>query len=210
MRPKLGRRARALLARFVTLKLDTTMKDQETPPAPGNGVAQTADDSPPAGELVETPESIVLDRDRLAAEKTELQNAILRLAAEFDNSRKRVERERADLIEYAAADAVKLLLPILDDFERALHAHPATGRHAAELVKGVELIYQHLVEVLTKLGLQPIEAQGQPFDPNLHHAIEMVRDERYEEPTVIDELQRGYTLKGRLLRPAMVRVASRE
>ena len=186
------------------------MKDQETPPAAGNGVAQTADDSPPAGELVETPESIVLDRDRLAAEKTELQNAILRLAAEFDNSRKRVERERADLIEYAAADAVKILLPILDDFERALHAHPATGRHAAELVKGVELIYQHLVEALTKLGLQPIAACGQPFDPNLHHAIEMVHDERYEQPTVVDELQRGYTLKGRLLRPAMVRVASRE
>ena len=191
MRPKLGRRARALLARFVTLKLDTTMKDQETPPAPGNGVAQTADDSPPTGELVETPESIALDRDRLAAEKTELQNAILRLAAEFDNSRKRVERERADLIEYAAADAV-------------------TARAATELVKGVELIHQHLVEALTKLGLQPIEACGQPFDPNLHHAIEMVRDERYEVPTVVDELQRGYTLKGRLLRPAMVRVASRE
>jgi len=66
-----------------------------------------------------------------------------------------------------------------------------------------------MVEALTRLGLQPIEAQGQPFDPNLHHAIEMVRDDQYEDPTVVDELQRGYTLKGRLLRPAMVRVAGR-
>lgn len=210
MRPKLRRRVRALLARFVNLKLDTIMNDQETPQAAGNGVAQTDDDSPPTGELVETPESIALERDRLAAEKIELQNAILRLAAEFDNSRKRVERERADLIEYAAADVVKALLPVLDDFERALKTRPATARAATELVKGVELIHQHLVEALTKLGLQPIGACGQPFDPNLHHAIEMVHDERYEEPTVVDELQRGYTLKGRLLRPAMVRVASRE
>ncbi len=210
MRPKLGPRARAVWARFVNLKLDTTMKDQETPPAAGNGVAQTDDDSPPGGELVETPESIALERDRLADEKTGLQNALLRLAAEFDNSRKRAERERADLIEYAAADAVKALLPVLDDFERALKAHPATTRATTELVKGIELIYQRMVEALTKLGLQPIPAHGQPFDPNLHHAIEMVHDDRYEDPTVVDELQRGYTLKGRLLRPAMVRVACRE
>jgi len=171
---------------------------------------QAEDNSQPGGELVETPESIALERDRLAAEKTELQNAILRLAAEFDNSRKRAERERAELIEYAAADSVKALLPVLDDFERAFQAQPAAAGKSAELVKGIELIYQHMVEALTKLGLQPIAALGQPFDPNLHHAIEMVHDNRYEEPTVVAELQRGYTLKARLLRPAMVRVAGRE
>ena len=187
------------------------MNDQETPQAGGNGALQAEDNSQPGGELVETPESIALERDRLAAEKTELQNAILRLAAEFDNSRKRVERERADLIEYAAADAVKALLPVLDDLERAVKAQPVGKAHsAAGLGKGLELIYQRMYDALAKLGLQPIEAQGQPFDPNLHHAIEMVHGDEYEQPTVVDELQRGYTLKGRLLRPAMVRVACRE
>ncbi|MGO9242794.1 MAG: nucleotide exchange factor GrpE [Bryobacteraceae bacterium] len=186
------------------------MSDPETPQGGGNGATQAEDAYEPGGEIIETPESITLERDRLALEKTELQNALLRLAAEFDNSRKRVERERAELYEFAAADAVKALLPVLDDFERALQAHPGGHGKTAELVKGVELIYQHMVDILTKLGLQPIAAQGQPFDPNLHHAIEMVRDERYETPTVVEELQRGYTLKGRLLRPAMVRVAGRE
>jgi len=186
------------------------MNDAETPQGGGNGATQAEDAYEPGGEIVETPESIALERDRLALEKTELQNALLRLAAEFDNSRKRVERERAELYEFAAADAIKALLPVLDDFERALQAHSGGHGKIAELMKGIELIYQHMVDVLTKLGLQPIAALGQPFDPNLHHAIEMVHDERYEAPTVVDELQRGYTLKGRFLRPAMVRVAGRE
>ena len=210
MKPRFGRRARAALARFVNLKKDTTMNDQETPQTGGNGVSQSEETAEPAVELVETPESILVERDRLTAEKTELQNALLRLAAEFDNSRKRVERERVELIEYASAEALKTLLPVVDDFERALKNHPVLHGKGAEFVKGIELIYQRMVDVLAKLGLQPIEAQGKPFDPNLHHAIEMVHDEQYEEPTVIDELQRGYTLKGRLLRPSMVRVAGRE
>jgi len=186
------------------------MTDPDKPQGGGNGATPAEDTYEPSGELVETPESIAMERDRLAVEKTELQNALLRLAAEFDNSRKRVERERTELYEFAAADAIKALLPVLDDFERALQAHTAGRGKETEFVKGIQLIYQRMVEVLTKLGLQPIEAQGQPFDPNLHHAIEMVRDARYEQPTVVDELQRGYTLKGRLLRPAMVRVAARE
>lgn len=207
MSSRFGRRARELLARFVTLKADTHMNDQETPQAGGNGVGTSDENASPGAEIVETPESIALERDRLANEKTELQNAILRLAAEFDNSRKRVERERAELIEYASADALKALLPVLDDFERALKVQPEGV--TAEFSKGIGLIYQRMFEALTKLGLQPIEAQGKPFDPNLHHAVEMVEDEQYEEPVVIDELQRGYTLKGRLLRPSMVRVAGR-
>src|SRR5271157_947201 len=105
MRPTIGSRARALRAWFVNLRIGATMNDQETPQGGGNGALQAKDNSQPGGELVETPESIALERDRLAAEKTELQNAILRLAAEFDNSRKRAERERAELIEYAAADS---------------------------------------------------------------------------------------------------------
>ena len=174
------------------------MTDQETP-QPG------AEESPASDELVETPESIAAERDRLLDEKTDLQNVLLRHAAEFDNFRKRTERERTDLCEYAAADAVKSLLPVLDDFERALKGQTADTEYA----KGIELIYQRMLEVLTKLGLERIEAEGKTFDPNFHHAIEMVPSEEYEDQTVLAELLRGYTFKGRLLRASMVRVAVR-
>jgi molecular chaperone GrpE len=98
---------------------------------------------------------------------------------------------------------VKALLPVLDDFERALKMQTAD----TDFVKGIELIYQRMFDVLAKLGLQPIEAVGQPFDPNIHHAIEMVQTEEYEDQTVLAELLRGYTFKGRLLRASMVKVA---
>jgi molecular chaperone GrpE len=191
-----ARHAKAMWTRFVTLKADTHMTDQETN-QPG------AEECLPGGELVETPESIAAERDQLLNEKTDLQNALLRHAAEFDNFRKRTERERSDLFEYAAADAVKALLPVLDDFERALKVQTTDS----DYVKGIELIYQRMFEVLAKLGLEPIEAVGKPFDPNIHHAIEMVETEDYEDQTVLAELLRGYTLKGRLLRASMVRVA---
>jgi molecular chaperone GrpE len=189
-------RAKAIWTRFVNLKAETHMTDQETP-QPG------AEECPPSGELVETPESIAAARDQLLSDKTDLQNALLRHAAEFDNFRKRIERERADMFEYAAAEAVKALLPVLDDFERALKMQTMD----TDFVKGIELIYQRMFEVLAKLGLQPIEAEGKPFDPNIHHAIEMVESDEHEDQTVLAELLRGYTFKGRLLRASMVRVA---
>ncbi|MBA3973538.1 MAG: nucleotide exchange factor GrpE [Candidatus Solibacter sp.] len=148
-------------------------------------------------------ESLAAERDRLEAEKSALSDMLLRRSAEFDNFRKRTGRERADLIEYAASDAVKSLLPILDDFGRAL----AQSGASEEFARGVELIYQRMNDTLGKLGLEPIDAAGKPFDPNLHHAIEMVPCEDREDHTVISDLLPGYTFKGRLLRPSMVRVA---
>jgi molecular chaperone GrpE len=172
------------------------MPDQEMTP---DGVDKPLE----KGQLGEALEAISLERDRLLAEKTDLQNTLLRLAAEFDNFRKRTERERNDFFEYASADAVKALLPVLDDFERALK----TPCSDAEYVKGIELIYQRTCETLKKLGLEPIEAEGQSFDPNVHHAIEMVHDEEHEDQAVVAQLLRGYSFKGRLLRAAMVKVA---
>jgi molecular chaperone GrpE len=150
-------------------------------------------------------ESLSAERDQLAREKVELQNLLLRRTAEFDNFRKRTERERTEFAEFAASDAVKALLPILDDFERALQQECAD----AEYARGVELIYQRLFDALKKLGLEPLESEGKPFDPNLHHAIEMVETEEHEDHTVVADLMRGYLFKGRLLRPAMVKVAVR-
>ncbi len=157
-------------------------------------------------DLAAALEQLASERDRLEAEKTSLNDILMRRTAEFDNYRKRTERERADLIEYASSDAVKAMLPVIDDLERAL-AHAPAGE---EFTRGVELIYQRMMDVLGKLGLEPIEAEGQPFDPNLHHAIEMVPCEEGEDHTVIGDALRGYKFKGRLLRPSMVRVAVRQ
>jgi molecular chaperone GrpE len=147
--------------------------------------------------------TVAAERDQLAAEKADLSDRLLRARAEFDNARRRAERERSDFLQFAAMDLVKELLPVLDDFERGLKVETA-DRHYA---KGVELIYQRLFDVLKKMGLEPIEAAGRPFDPNLHQAVERVETDEQEDQTVLGEFQRGYNFKGKLLRPAMVRVA---
>ncbi len=163
---------------------------------PAEAAAEAAPEPPSA-------EALAAERDRLAQEKAELQDRYLRLAAEFDNYRKRSERERLEAIEFAAAGALKALLPVLDDLERALKIQTSDADYA----RGVELIYQRLSETLRKLGVEPVESEGKPFDPNLHHAIERLEDSGVEQDTVLAELQRGYTFKGRLLREALVRVA---
>jgi molecular chaperone GrpE len=142
--------------------------------------------------------------DRLAREKLELLDRMARLQAEFDNARKRAVREQQEFREYAVANAITPLLPILDSLERALHFE---GASAADLHAGIELIYKQLLDALGKLGLSPVHAKGELFDPHLHQAIEMVETDDVPDQHVFDELQPGYKLKDRLLRPAMVRVA---
>jgi molecular chaperone GrpE len=142
------------------------------------------------------------DRDRLTKEKNELQD-LLRRQAEFENYRRRVERERSELFEYAAMDTVKALLPVLDDFERALKVETADKEYA----RGMELIYQRLYETLRKIGLEPLSTEGTLFNPHEHHAVEMVDTTEHPDQTILDEYQRGYKFKGRLLRPAMLKVA---
>ncbi|MDX2151816.1 MAG: nucleotide exchange factor GrpE [Bryobacteraceae bacterium] len=141
----------------------------------------------------------------LAAERDDLRDQLLRARAEFDNFRKRVERERAESLEYSSMEAVRQLLPALDDFVRALKVETADRDYA----KGMDLIYARLFETLKKMGLEPIESEGRPFDPQIHHAVEMAPTTDAEDQTVLAEYQRGYNFKGRLLRPAMVKVAVR-
>jgi molecular chaperone GrpE len=142
--------------------------------------------------------------DRLAREKAELLDRLARLQAEFDNARKRSSREQQEFREYAVASAITPLLPILDSLDRAVHFEDAS---AADLHAGVELISKQLLDALGKLGLQIVHAQGEAFDPHQHQAIEMVETDEVPDGHVFDELQPGYKLKDRLLRPAMVRVA---
>ncbi|HXS98907.1 MAG TPA: nucleotide exchange factor GrpE [Candidatus Limnocylindrales bacterium] len=143
------------------------------------------------------------ERDRLQKEKAEMQERLLYARAEFDNARRRAERERSDYLQYASMEAVRELLPVLDDFERALKVETADANYA----KGVELIYNRLAESLRKMGLEPIATEGKTFDPNIHQAIERVHTDEAEDQAILGEFQRGYNFKGKLLRPAMVRVA---
>jgi len=141
---------------------------------------------------------------KLRVERDTLIDRLARLQAEFENARKRTAREQQDFREYAVTDAVKALLPTLDSFERALK----TGaREKSEFRNGIELIFKQLQDSLQKLGLRAIPAKGEPFDPHLHEAIEMVETTDAEDHQILEELQRGYKLKDRLLRPSMVKVA---
>lgn len=147
--------------------------------------------------------ALTAELERANAERAELRDQVLRGHAEFQNFRKRADRERVEFAEYASTEAVRALLPILDDFERALRVESLDQEYA----KGMELIYQRLYESLKKLGLEPMDSQGTRFDPHLHHAVEMVETDEAEDQTVLAEYQRGYNFKGRLLRAAMVKVA---
>ena len=157
----------------------------------------TPDTAETAGKEQET------DISALIAERDQLQDRVLRSQAEFQNLRKRTEREKVEFFEYASMEAVRSLLPVLDDFERAMKAESADK----EYVAGIELIYNRFYETLKKLGLEPMESKGKPFDPQVHHAVDMVETDEMPDHTVLDEFQRGYNFKGRLLRPAMVKVA---
>ena len=148
-------------------------------------------------------ETVTAERDHLIEEKNDLTDRLLRRQAEFDNFRRRAERERADILEYAHTESVRAILPILDDFERALKTETADREYA----RGMELIYQRLADSLKKLGLEPISAKGQKFDPHVHHAVDMVETDEVEDHLILDEYQHGYNFRGRLLRPAMVKVA---
>ncbi|HEY7186329.1 MAG TPA: nucleotide exchange factor GrpE [Vicinamibacterales bacterium] len=159
------------------------------------------DPQPADAQPADTPSAGALDE--LRREKEALQDRLLRTAAEFDNYRKRVDRERRDLAEYTAADVVVEMLPIVDNLERALAAAP----EADPLRKGVELIHKQMLDLLRKRGVKAIEALGADFDPNFHQAVIHEPSSEHREGEVIEELQRGYLLGDRLLRPAMVKVA---
>jgi molecular chaperone GrpE len=143
--------------------------------------------------------------DALRREKDTLQDRLLRTAAEFDNYRKRVERERREYSEYAGADILSDMLPIVDDLERALQA--SSGGEADSFRRGVELIHKQMTDLLRKRGVKSIEAVGTQFDPRYHEAVIQEVSSEHREGEVMAELRRGYTLGDRLLRPTTVKVA---
>jgi len=171
---------------------------------------RTAENDPSAegaacDDLAAQVTALKADRDRLAADKAELHDRLLRRQADFDNFRKRAERDRSDFLQYAGMEFAREMLPIVDDFDRALKIETADANYA----RGVELINARMHETLKKMGLEPMDTVGKTFDPNLHQAVERVETDVAEDQTILAEFQKGHTFKGKLLRPAMVKVAVR-
>ena len=145
----------------------------------------------------------------LQEERDGLYNRLLRKQAEFENYRKRMDREKADLIQFASAELMRDLLNALDSFELALKNASADGAGKEDMLRGFELIYKQVQDTLARFGLKAVEAKGQKFDPNFHQAVATQAAAEVDENTVLQEMRKGYVLNGRLLRPAMVTVSTK-
>jgi len=159
---------------------------------------------------------IVLKIDEFNSLKQEAESAkdyrdrLLRLQAEVDNTKKRLEKERLEFIKYANEGIILELLETLDDLERSVEAAEAKHQDLNAFLKGIEMILAHLYEMLKKKGVSPIEAKGELFDPNLHEAMMQIETDEFPEDTVVEELQKGYMLEDRVIRTAKVKVAKKK
>jgi molecular chaperone GrpE len=166
-------------------------------------------DEPPSGSTSteESRESPRTEGESKAREAAEAQDRYLRALADFDNFRRRVAREREDWRRQAQEELLREILPVLDNFDRALAAAPASRADDAGFRAGVELIHRDFLNALERLGVRPFSAMGEPFDPQRHEAVARVEQEDVADHTVVGETQRGYLFRDRVLRPARVVVA---
>jgi molecular chaperone GrpE len=174
---------------------ENAVQPKETPSPP--------DDGQPSGDL----DPLVASSDEmgdLLRQRDEHYERLLRVTADFENFRKRIDRERREQFERAASDLLTDILPVLDDLERALAAEIQEGEVYR---RGVEIIHKQLIDLMAKRGVSPIEALGTDFDPNVHQAVTLETSPTHRDGEVIEELRRGYMLRDRLLRAAMVKVA---
>ncbi|MEF3304535.1 nucleotide exchange factor GrpE [Paenibacillus sp. GYB003] len=193
-------------------KRQATLEQEELVNEPGGETAGEAAEAVEAEDRAENEEKA----DETAAVRRELEEQrkladehyqrYLRTQADFDNFRRRARQEKEDFAKYASAKLIEQLLPIVDNFERAITVSKDSSDHDA-LLKGVDMIYRQLDAVLVQEGLTPIESVGQPFNPEVHQAIMQVESEEHEEGIVVEEVQKGYKLKDKVLRPAMVKVS---
>ncbi|MDX8045937.1 nucleotide exchange factor GrpE [Gracilibacillus sp. S3-1-1] len=155
----------------------------------------------------ETEEGTVANEEveQLQKEKNDLQDRLLRVQAEYDNFRKRTQKEKEANLKYKSQSIVTELLPVLDNFERALQVE-IEDKAAKGVVEGLEMVYRQLKTVLNNEGVTEIETENQMFDPNLHQAVMQVEEEGYDSNQIVETLQKGYQLKDRVVRPAMVKV----
>ena len=173
---------------------EATLQTEAAPQPDGEQPADTGDTDPPVADTV----------DRLRRERDENYERLIRITADFDNYRKRTDRERRELAEHAARDLLTDLLPLVDDFERALATDAQDGDAYR---RGVEIIHRQLLDIMVKRGVAPIDALGADFDPALHQAVAHEPSAAHRDGEIMEELRRGYTLRDRLLRASMVKVA---
>lgn len=175
--------------------------EQET----GSDVEQTTqlDDETPAAEEIIAENAAITELQRLADDN---HSRYLRAQADFDNFRRRTVKEKEELTQYASLKLITQLLPVLDNFQRALQTG-GEGSESESFAKGVDMIFRQLSQVLEGEGLKPMESVGQPFDPEFHQAIMQVESEEYDEGIVVEAIQTGYILKDKVIRPAMVKVS---
>ena len=190
----------------IELAADPDGKQQNAGSAAEEDAAQ--DVSEAADPQPDVSAQLQMQIEALTSEKATLYDKLLRLQAEFENYRRRVERERGDIYQHGREDVLLQFLPVVDNFERALSSLETSEGDAEALRHGVELIHKQFKDALSKLGLEAVEAVGQAFDPHVHEAVTTEATDKHKENTVIEEFQRGYRIGDRLLRPAKVKVAS--
>lgn len=185
-------------------EIQTDITNEETPIVENvNGEETAADQAAETATAADGDSKELQDAKALADENYQ---RYLRAQADFDNFRRRTLKEKEDLAKFASMKLVSDLVPVLDNFERAIAANTADSA-SDSFAKGVDMIYRQFLGVLEQEGLAAMNAVGQPFNPELHQAVMQVESDEYEEGTVVEELQKGYTLKERVLRPAMVKVS---
>jgi len=177
--------------------------DPVSDPADSPTVDSSSSDPITSPEMVMSGENALEEIERLKGERDQLLDRLARLQAEFDNARKREIRERAEFRDYATGNTVEQFLPVLDNFQLALNANGS----ADQLRNGVELIVKQMEEALKSLNVLPIETVGQEFNPRLHEALGTVETVDVPDQHIVEEIRRGYRIRERLLRPALVRVA---
>ncbi len=174
----------------------------------GSGAPQASDDPPSGDPPAAAGSSLAAEFEKLKAEKEELLQTLVRRQADFENFRKRTERDRHEEARRGVERLVMDLIPVLDAFDRALQAHDDPAYE--EYRKGITLIRKQLWDAIAKHGVQPIEAAGKMFDPHMHQAIERLESDEYPDGYIVAVFQDGYLFHGRVLRPAIVRVAVNE
>ena len=194
------------------LKKEAEDRKEETAQAEEAGAEAAAEgsESPAAEETSEAAGEEKTEKDPLTAaqeENKELNDRLLRQMAEFENFRKRTEKEKSAMFDMGARTVIEKILPVIDNFERGLDGVPAEAKNDP-FVDGMDKIYKQLMKELTDLGVKPIEAKGQPFNPDLHNAVMHIDDDTIDENTVVEEFQKGYTFRDSIVRYSMVKVAN--
>lgn len=184
---------------------DTAVEqEQETEQEEAAVQDQEEDHQEESNEEIES-EVVESKEEKYEAQIAELNNRLLRTQADYDNFRRRSREEKEAAAKYRSQSVIESLLPVLDNFERALLVQPES-EEAKSILQGMEMVYRQLQDTLNNEGVAAIETKGQPFDPHLHQAVMQVKEEGFESGQIVEELQKGYKLKDRVLRPAMVKV----